>query len=181
MDVSIDEAADAVAKELQDDSVAPDSPLADIERFQKNYFKDMAQSEIQNFSKRYLAFNGSRLIGKPEKAEYPVVSYTTQQVETAGAALKELGIILKSDDREYQVTAYKRVLLERLLDQIENTRFAEIQELNYDDGGLLGLYDSIDEFCQNVPFLKDVDAVVSAFNTNSAFKNYNSIIKFFLR
>ncbi|MEN8219445.1 MAG: hypothetical protein ABFS56_24435 [Pseudomonadota bacterium] len=88
-----------------------------------NPYHRIAQEDIQHFASRYLIFRTSQLIGNPGSTGAPVVSYTPRESDTAGAALVNIGAYLGTANRNFQIGAYKRVLLERLKEQIQLTQF----------------------------------------------------------
>ncbi len=120
-----------------------------LEHFDKvvesNPYHRNTQEAIQDFSDRYLIFRTPRLIGNPEITGAAVVSYTPHQSNTAGAALANLGTYAGTANQNFQIGAYKRVLLKRLQEQIKFTQFETFQEMQ-DDDSAMNLLSDMEQF-----------------------------------
>jgi formylglycine-generating enzyme required for sulfatase activity len=157
---NLEEAAGVIVEALQDDPAVEDNPLNVIETYARNPFREEAEKRIRKFASDYLLFN-SALRMTPVGSEYaPLVSYTARQSQTAGGAIAELGMAMDAVSHEYQVAAYKKVLIDRLMEQIQETHASDIQELDYasaDLGELAAIFGKLQTFFDT---LEDEIAVI---------------------
>jgi len=136
-----------------------------------NPYHRIAQEQIQHFASRYLIFRSPLPIGGSDSTAAPVVSYTPRESDTLGAALANLANYFGAANRNFQIGAYKRVLLERLIEQIELTQFETFQELE-DFDNAMPLLDTMENFYDNYlsGTVNTVEEFTDAFD--SAYSNY---------